>query len=237
MAKAIILSGGKGTRMKNAKIPKQYLEVNGKCIISYVIETCLRCDEIDSISIVADIDWHEKIISETLFLNDKGLKEKPIIFSRPGETRQLSVFNGLLDLKDKALENDIVVILDAARPNTSVELLIQVINAAKEHDGAMPVLPMKDTVYFKTEDNKLTNIDRSRLFAGQSPEAFKFGKYLLSNAALLPEKIKDINGSSQPMLLQHLDITMVPGEENNFKITTDEDLKRFEDIVINSKSY
>lgn len=231
MAKAIILAGGVGSRMKNTPMPKQYMQIQGRSVISYVIETCFKCTEIESICIVADMKWCELIMFETLAFKTQGLPEKPIIFSKPGETRQESVIHGLVDLKESTKADDIVAILDAARPNTSVELLTAVINAAKDHDGAMPVLLMKDTIYYQREDRTLSNIDRSSLLAGQSPEAFKFEKYLYANAALYPDKIKAIYGSSQPMLMLHCDIVTIPGDENNFKITTDEDLERFRAIA------
>ena len=56
---ALILSGGTGTRL-GADIPKQYIEVGGKPIISYCIETISEHNKIDAIQIVADSSWHNK---------------------------------------------------------------------------------------------------------------------------------------------------------------------------------
>ena len=53
------------------------------------------------------------------------------------------------------------------------------------------------------------------------------GKYLEANRSLLPERIRHINGSSEPAVLAGMDIALVPSDEGNFEITTEEDLERF----------
>ena len=68
---------------------------------------------------------------------------------------------------------------------------------------------------------------RSRIFAGQAPELFDIEKYYAANVRLLPDKIMSINGSTEPAVMAGMDIAMVTGDENNFKITTMADLERF----------
>ena len=72
-------------------------------------------------------------------------------------------------------------------------------------------------------------LERKKVFAGQAPESFRFGKYLAANEALLPEKILKNNGSTEPAILAGMHIEMIPGDERNYKITTDVDLKKFID--------
>ena len=216
---AILLSGGTGTRL-GADIPKQYIEVNGRTIISYCLERLEACDDIDAIQVVADPAWQETI-AETRFTKIKG-------FSLPGATRQLSILNGLEDVRAYANDKDIVIIHDAARPLVSTELLERIVNAAKEHQGAMPVLPMKDTVYYSEDGQTIDSLlNRKCIYAGQAPEAFNFGAYYEANKKLSEEEILKINGSTEPAILAGMDVIMVEGEEDNFKITTKEDLSRF----------
>ena len=107
-----------------------------------------------------------------------------------------------------------------------------VIEAAKVHDGAIPVLPMKDTVYFSEDGRKITSLlERKSVVAGQAPEAFKLEAYYEANRKLLPDKILEINGSTEPAILAGLDIAMIHGDESNFKITTREDFLRFEEMI------
>ena len=219
---AVVLSGGTGTRL-GSQIPKQYLEVEGRTIISYCLEVLDQCSQIDAIQIVADESWHD-VIRKTQMSKFRG-------FSKPGANRQLSIFNALEDVKQYAKEEDVVIIHDAARPCVTDKIINDLVNACREHEGALPVLPMKDTVYM-SEDGKVISslLNRSQIFAGQAPEAFVFGKYYDANVRLLPEKILAINGSTEPAIMAGMDVAMIPGDENNFKITTVQDLERFQQL-------
>lgn len=223
---AIVLSGGTGSRM-GADIPKQYLEVNNRTIISYSLETLGNCESIDGIVVVAESTWHSVI--ENALTKVAGGKFKG--FSAPGATRQLSIISGLNKVKEFASDKDIVLIHDAARPLVSNALLKRVIEGAKSHQGAMPVLPMKDTVYY-SEDGQMvfSLLNRSRIYAGQAPEAFVLGDYYDANMRLSDADILKINGSTEPAILAGMDVVMVDGEEDNFKITTKEDLERYKQI-------
>lgn len=87
---------------------------------------------------------------------------------------------------------------------------------------------MKDTVYYSDDGMHVDKLlKRSKVLAGQAPEAFRFGKYLEANRTLLPEQILQINGSTEPAILAGMDIVTIPGDERNYKVTTQEDLKRF----------
>lgn len=216
---ALILSGGTGARF-GAEIPKQYIECKGRMIISYCIETFQECEQIDAIWVVADEFWCSTI-EKLSYSKLKG-------FSEPGDTRQLSVLNGLEDIAEWATEDDIIVIHDAARPLVSKETIHALIEETKEHDGAIPVLPMKDTVYYSQDGVRISNLlERKCVYAGQAPESFHLGKYLDVNRKLLPDKIYTINGSTEPAILAGMDIAMIPGDERNLKITTPGDLARF----------
>lgn len=227
---AIILSGGTGTRL-GLDIPKQYFEVNNKLIIRYVVETMEQSEVVDGFVVVAEHEWQEYV------QNQISVPEKFLGFALPGKNRQLSIYNGLCFLRDHLGQlsrgdyNDIIVLIqDAARPNTSLELVERCFALEKDVDGAMPVLPMKDTVYLSEDGKQVSQLlERKQVFAGQAPESFRFGKYLAANEALLPDRILQINGSTEPAILAGMHIQMIPGDERNYKITTENDLKKFVD--------
>ena len=231
---ALILSGGTGTRM-GTDIPKQYIEVCGKPIISYCTETITKHPKIDAIQIVAEEEWRE-LISESIEQLAQS-KETEILgkfkgFSKPGTNRQLSIYNGLEAIKEYACDNDYVFIHDAARPLLSAQQISDCFGAVQGHDGVIPVLPMKDTVYASTDGKLITSLlNRKEIYAGQAPEVFQLGKYYEANRKLLPDEILRINGSTEPAVMAGMDIAMIPGDENNFKITTKSDLERFERII------
>ncbi|MBQ8665564.1 MAG: 2-C-methyl-D-erythritol 4-phosphate cytidylyltransferase, partial [Lachnospiraceae bacterium] len=163
-------------------------------------------------------------------------------FSNPGRTRQLSILNGLRDIDTyvKSLDkNDdpVVIIHDAARPNLTAEYLNRCLDAIEGCDGVMPTLPMKDTVYYSENGTKVDKLlDRSCIFAGQAPELYRLKKYLEANEKLLPDDILKINGSTEPAVMAGLNVAMIPGDENNYKVTTKKDMDRFiQDIVLKSQ--
>lgn len=224
MNTAVILAGGTGTRL-GGNLPKQYIEVNDKPIIKYCLDVFVSHEMIDAVQIVADEVWHEYVLRHISSDKFKG-------FSTPGKTRQLSIYNGLCDVKKYSSDDDCIVIHDAARPLVSEKMITDCLEQLKQHDGVLPVLPMKDTVYL-SEDGKCISqlVDRSKIYAGQAPEAFVFGKYFNANKALLPEEIFKINGSTEPAIMAGMDISMIDGDENNFKITTKADLEKFKEIM------
>ena len=98
--------------------------------------------------------------------------------------------------------------------------------------SAVPVLPLKDTVYSSEDGKRLSGLlERAKILAGQAPEAFRLGKYLVACEALSPEAILRISGSAEPALLAGMDIAALPGDEGNFKLTTNQDMERYIQIA------
>ncbi|MBR3516867.1 MAG: 2-C-methyl-D-erythritol 4-phosphate cytidylyltransferase [Lachnospiraceae bacterium] len=231
---AVLLSGGTGTRL-GAEIPKQYIRTGGRMMITRSLHALFLCPQIEAVQIVADAAWHSEIAEDwKAMCADGDPKGRIAGFSAPGETRQLSILNGLEDIAVQYGEDTVVLVHDAARPFVSVGMLEKCITACADHDGAMPVLPMKDTVYYSDNGRTVTRLlERECIYAGQAPEAFVLGKYLAANRTLLPERILLIKGSTEPAVMAGMDIAMIPGEESNFKVTTRADLERYETIVMN----
>ncbi len=225
---ALILSGGTGTRL-GSNIPKQYIEVNGRMIISYCLELFCEHSEIDKIQIVAEREWQEEILKE---VEKYDTKHKFCGFSEPGEIRQTSILYGLSDIRKYASDSDYVLIHDASRPLLSSEIVSNCFEAVQGHDGVIPVLAMKDTLYFSEKGDTIDSLlDRNKIYAGQAPEAFQLGKYYRATVELLPGEIFNINGSTEVAIKAGMDVVMIPGDERNFKITTRADLERFQAIL------
>ncbi len=258
---AIILAGGNGSRIAS-EIPKQFIELSGQMMLIHSIKPFADSELVDNYQIVAGKEWREKIENELFEDPESRISQKFLGFSDPGENRQMSIYNALMDIQkllDCAKENDDsanvsadtkenadcskymvhsafgsmdgVIIHDAARPFVTVENIDDCLEALQEHDGAMPVLPMKDTVYFSRSGKKVDELlNRNYIYAGQAPEAFRFDKYLKANKELMPDKILLIKGSTEPAVMAGMDIAMIPGDQRNFKVTTDEDLRQAREI-------
>ena len=225
---AIILAGGIGSRLGSV-IPKQYIEINGKPVIGYCLDKFLENSSVDTIHVVADTAWHDclkKYIENSKFIAKwKG-------FSKPGPNRQYSILYALEDILKYASSDDYVMVHDAVRPLINSRFITSCFENVKGHDGLLPVLYMKDTVYYSEDGSRISSLlKRESVVAGQAPEVFLLGKYYEANKVLLPDKIFSINGSTEPAILADMDIIMVEGDEENFKITTKEDLERFKQKI------
>ena len=126
---AIILSGGIGSRL-GANLPKQYLDINGKTILSYCLETFECHQNIDKIVIVAAKEYHSLVLSEV----DKYSIKKFLCITEAGESRQHSILSGLNAIKELAkdlTDKDIVLVHDGVRPNITKA----VIDSCLDFDG------------------------------------------------------------------------------------------------------
>lgn len=226
---ALILSGGIGSRMRMDGFPKQYLEVDGKPILVYTLQTFQTCACIDQIVIVAAPQWHDQIRQ---WISEYGLT-KTVDFAVPGNTRQESILNGLnVCMQYSESEGDKVIIHDAVRPCVSDELITACIDTLNEYDGCMPVLPVTDTVYESRDAKRISRLlDRSTIFAGQSPEAFRLHAYAKINRDASVEELEACRGTSVIAYEHGMDVGLIPGEKLNFKITTPEDLDQFRYLV------
>lgn len=226
---AIILSGGIGTRMQMGDFPKQYLEVEKKPILLYTLEQFQKSSAVEKIVIVAADAWREKIRG---WMEEDGIT-KFLAFADAGDTRQESIHNGLtVCMEDSVSENDGVIIHDGVRPLVSEQLIGDCLAALADHEGCMPVLPMKDTIYQSSDGTKIDHLlERSTLFAGQAPEAFRLHPYAKINREASKEELSLTRGTSEIAYRHGMDVAMIPGDERNFKITTRSDLERFCTIV------
>ena len=222
---ALVLAGGVGSRMNMGSFPKQYLTVHDRPVLDYCLCTFQKTAAVDAIVIVADPSWRDFING---WLEKSGIT-KFVGYADPGETRQMSIFNGLLVIEKDVAGGEHVIIHDSARPLISEELITACFNGLQEADGVMPVLPVKDTCYQSMDGKTISGfLPRSQLFAGQAPEAFRLQPYLQLHRELSREALLEISGSSELAYKYGLKVAMIPGEEKNFKITTQDDLKLLE---------
>ena len=250
---AILLAGGKGGRL-GGEVPKQYQCVADRMLVTWALTPLITCCHIDEVIIVAEEKRRKDILAD---VRRAGLPESKIRdFADPGSNRQRSVWNVWNGMKvamthsdrvstvDPAGDPDTILIHDAARPRLRQSLLDRLYEALHGHDGVMPALYIRDMTYTCTEDGRVDKpLDRDRMVAGQAPELFTWGPYYWANMALLPTigiegetegpdvTMDDIRGSTEPALLAGLDIITIPGDEQNYKITTAKDMEKFREMV------
>ena len=166
MTSAIIVAAGRGTRM-GPNIDKLFLEVSGAPVVAHTWERFDEAESIDEIVLVIrdgmQKDFEELAASLEL--------QKPYRFAAGGKERQDSVWNGLQAIAPSA---ELVAIQDAARPCTPLDLIEATIEAARESGAAVAAQHVTDTIK-QSDDGQIIarHLDRSRLWAVQTPQAFR----------------------------------------------------------------
>jgi 2-C-methyl-D-erythritol 4-phosphate cytidylyltransferase len=230
MNAALILAGGTGERIPGLAMPKQYHPVRGRPLIAYSLRRFQDCAAITGIFVVAEEAWRGPIGE---WLAREGIA-KFLGFADPGETRQESVFAGLLAMESRMKEDDIVLVHDAARPAVSEALILACIEEARRRDGATPALRVRETIYQSADGRRVSALlDRDELYIGQTPEGYRFGKYLAAHRSATRAELAGTRGSSELAFRFGMDVGLFPGDERNFKITTRADLESFRRLAEN----
>ncbi|CAN4269717.1 IspD 4-diphosphocytidyl-2-methyl-D-erithritol synthase [Methylophilaceae bacterium] len=211
----IIPAAGSGSRM-GAEAPKQYLRLNGKSLIQHVIKVFDQATKINSIHIIlseGDTHWR------STYLN---LSSKAQVHHCGGETRAMSVLNGLHAIASQADEDDWILVHDAARPGLSNVLLSQLINSL-ENDavGGLLALPLADTLKrADSEQYVAATMPRTELWQAQTPQMFRYGT--------LKTALTDFKGAAtdeaEAIEAMGLKPKLVNGELRNLKVTYPQDL-------------
>lgn len=223
---AIVLAGGRGTRM-GAEKPKQYLELAGKPVIAFSL-IAFEESMADEIYVVCDPEYDDMIKN---IAKQYGIS-KLSGFASSGPERVISVRNGVdaaLAGKDLAQYKDICLMIhDGARPFISTELIKACAECAAECGAAIPGLPLKDTIKEVSGDTVVETPDRSLFTAVQTPQCFMADIIVLAYEAYESGKKPDFIPTDDASLVEMFtgaDVKVVPGDERNIKLTTPADMR------------
>jgi 2-C-methyl-D-erythritol 4-phosphate cytidylyltransferase len=216
-AAVILLAAGVG-KLIGATRPKAFLPIGDRPILSVAAAAAAASPKVGALVVAAPPGYEDEARSSV-----EGLM-LPTTVLTGGRTRQASVRAALSALAPDA---DIVVIHDAARPFAPPDLFTEVIRAVEAGaDGAIPVVPVTDTVKRIDGIRVVDTVDRTELANAQTPQAFR--------APALREAHERAAADGQPatddaMLLERIaTVVAVAGDPMNFKITTMLDLARAE---------
>ena len=210
----VILAGGKGKRLNNSKIPKQFIKIDNKNIIEYFLDN-LSLDIFDIINIVVNNYYKKKYLNKL----KKNYQKHNIIFTKSGNNRQESSKNGVLSLKKYKLKN--ILIHDAARPLASNILIKRLIKSLDINKAVIPYIKNNDFIRSINKKNEKEMIDLIYL---QTPQAFRYS--IIYKAHNLTSLFDSKDDSS---LVEDIGIKnkFIKGEKLNFKITYNEDVEIF----------
>ncbi len=211
----IIVAAGRGHRLGGA-IPKQYLEIDGVSILRKSVEAMLMGDGVSAVLTVIHPDDQDLYAQAMKGANDPRL-HPPV---HGGETRVRSVLAGLEALETTAPQT--VLIHDAARPFVPTAVTNEVIKALAAADGAVAALPLVDALWREADGQADTPVPRDGLWRAQTPQGFHYAKILAAHRAHDGTAADDVAVAREA----GLGVTLVPGSERSYKITTQDDLAR-----------
>nr|WP_199699282.1 bifunctional 2-C-methyl-D-erythritol 4-phosphate cytidylyltransferase/2-C-methyl-D-erythritol 2,4-cyclodiphosphate synthase [Oleomonas cavernae] len=218
----ILAAAGSGSRAGHG-LPKQYRALAGKPLIRWTVEALRRHPQIGDIVVV--VDPALAAVAATLL---DGTAAGPFVAG--GSDRQASVLAGLESLAALAIPPDLVLIHDAARPSTSPATVDAVIAALERADGAIPALPVVDTLKQGGGGRITGTVPREGLFRAQTPQGFRFPAILEAHRLAAGRLLTDDAAVAEAA---GLTVALVAGEEENFKVTSAQDLVRAERALLN----
>ena len=218
----IIPAAGAGNRMATA-IPKQYLPLCGKPIVSHCIQTFFSCPRIASINLALsaeDFFWRSLTLDSNSRLN---------LHYTGGDTRAQTVLNTLEAMRTNVAEDDWILVHDAARPGLTISLLNQLLDTLEHDDvGGLLALPLADTLKQSNAEQRVEKtIPREGLWQAQTPQMFRFN--------LLKKALTSFDGTptdeAQAVEALGLQPKLVTGSLRNMKVTYPQDMALMEVLM------
>lgn len=219
----LLMMGGKGTRF-GTDIPKQYLEIQGQPIFSYIVQKYYKDIDVGKMILVSHSEWIPFVKEKMKTINITC--EYDVISG--GETRSESVKNGLRCAMKKGKKEDVVLIHDATHPYVDVQGTKQLINIVESGVGATLGQFQYDTVYQMNEKREIQEVlQRQNIVSGASPEAFPLGLiYEIYNNAT-QEELTQMTSAGAIAAAHKIPMKVVRAEMLNLKITYQRDMELF----------
>jgi 2-C-methyl-D-erythritol 4-phosphate cytidylyltransferase len=212
---AVLAAAGRGDRL-GADRPKAFVRLGRRVLLAESLERLDSSEWIDSIVIAVPAGWEEPA---SLLADELGCAKVSLAVAG-GETRSESVRLALAEVPDDAA---VVAVHDAARPLVGDDVIGRVVGALNEgFDGAVPVLPIVDTVKRVDGDRVVETLDRSQLRTVQTPQAFVAS---VLRAALAGD-VSSASDCASLVEAQGGRVKAVPGDARLVKVTEREDLDR-----------
>ncbi len=210
----VILAAGESTRF-DAEVNKLFYKVNGKELVLYPVETFLESNEIDELIIVSselNMTALEDLLSE----------HQSVSMIVGGDSRQESEYCALQHLQNKATDNCLVAIHDAARSFISTELLTSLVNTAKEFGSAAPYLD--NSKFYDIENNNF--VTKRKIVDIQTPQVYRYKELFECYSFLSKNNITGMVDTTESMFnFNKFETHVIKGEEKNLKITYKNDLE------------
>ena len=220
---AVILAGGSGQRMK-MEVPKQFLFVKDKPVIIYTMEAFQKHPSIDAIYVSCIGGW-EEILSG--YAEQFGITKLESVVTG-GKNGQESAYNAIKEIAKKYSKDDIVMLHDANRPLITQEIISDSLVQCQKYGVAVAGIPCTEPLFVKEEDGSSHKcLPRDLLIRTQTPHTLSVGKMLWAHEEALSRGITNSIATGTILIELGEEVFLSIGAEQNFKLTTQEDLDLF----------
>jgi 2-C-methyl-D-erythritol 4-phosphate cytidylyltransferase len=232
MIVAVVPAAGIGSRflLTDNGRAKQFFKLLGRPTYIWSLSTLCLHPRIDAVMLVLSQTTACELVQEEVetFLSKEQAKK--VLYTTGGETRQQSVMRGLLALSDQDVKPDYVLVHDAARPFLTRALITSSINAAQEFGAFTLGVPVTDTIKRIKDGVIQETLDRSDVYAIQTPQGGKF-QWLLD--AHLKAEQESFNTTDDAAILEYAGhkVIIVDGSGYNIKLTKQEDIRLCEALA------
>lgn len=210
---ALVVAAGRGRRF-GGDLPKQYHDLAGRMVLRHSLAAFAAHPEVDAVRAVIHPDDRQ--------LYDLAAAGLGLLEPVPGGAqRQDSVRLGLESLAD--LAPGIVLIHDGARPLVDFGVISRTIAALAEHPGAIPAMPVSDTIKRGADGLVTGTVERANLWRAQTPQGFRYRPILEAHQAVAGQELTDDAAVAESA---GLPVALVLGSEDNLKVTNAEDIER-----------
>lgn len=227
----VILAGGVGSRMGNVEKPKQFLTVGGKPVIVHTIEKFIVNSRFEKIIVLSPAQW----INYTRDLVKKYISDSDrVAVIEGGAVRNDTIMNSIKYIEENCgLDEDTIIVThDSVRPFVTHRIIEDNIDAAIEYGATDTVIPATDTIVEGTDKTFISSIpDRSVMYQGQTPQAFKALKLRDTYSKMSGEDKQILTDACKIMVVNNQPVKLVAGEVSNIKITYPHDLVVAEAII------
>lgn len=218
---AVIVAAGAGTRMDG--VDKLFAPIGGRPVLAHAIHAFQRSDAVSGIVLVVSEGNAERV--RKLAEESGATKVREVV---PGGSRRQDSVRGGLDALRDLDPDDYVAVHDGARPLVTPELIERGLDAARGTGAAVPALPVAETVKEADGEGRVVRtVDRSRLYAVQTPQVFRYD--LLSRAHR--EITHDATDDAAMVESLGVPVTLYAGDRANVKITTPADIELVEALL------
>ncbi|MFH0348703.1 2-C-methyl-D-erythritol 4-phosphate cytidylyltransferase [Bacillus vallismortis] len=218
----VILAAGQGKRMKAGR-NKLFIELKGDPVIIHtlkVFDSHRPCEKI-----ILVINEREREDFQQLLTNYRF--QTVIELVAGGDERQHSVYKGLKTVK----QEKIVLVHDGARPFIKHEQIDELVDEAEQAGAAILAVPVKDTIKRVQDLQVSETIERSSLWAVQTPQAFRLSLLMKAHAEAEHKGFLGTDDASLVEEMEGVSVRVVEGRYTNIKLTTPDDLTSAEAIM------